>query len=224
MVLGTNTDVPMREVAARNSTILSQGMDNPSSLSRQEKTVRHPSLVTTDLDELRFAAAAYRQLDPSEPNEAVEEVDFQSPNWTGLSTLLISSPYNALGHYLDLVDLETPSCLLAKALTALKPVRPDYATSSYTEIFDFGTILSLIRKLAVAEFFQWRVTSFYVVVFRSKLKLGIDNDMLTKLDYESHREACESGGLLKYWFGKPDSERQNLATCECTMSIIARLA
>jgi hypothetical protein len=34
------------------------------------------------------------------------------------------------------------------------------------------------------------------------------------LDYESHREACESGGLLKYWFGGPSEERRNLATCK----------
>jgi hypothetical protein len=37
---------------------------------------------------------------------------------------------------------------------------------------------------------------------------------LYKLDYESHAEACESGGLLKYWFGKADGERRNLATCK----------
>ena len=29
----------------------------------------------------------------------------------------------------------------------------------------------------------------------------------------SHAEATQSGGLLKYWFGVPDTEGRNLATC-----------
>ena len=73
---------------------------------------------------------------------------------------------------------------------------------------------SLIRRFSTELNHTWTSQTFYVVIFRSQLKPDIDNDLLYKLDYESHREACESGGLLKYWFGKTDGERRNLATCE----------
>jgi len=34
-----------------------------------------------------------------------------------------------------------------------------------------------------------------------------------ELDEGSHAEATKSGGLLKYWFGMPDEDGRNLATC-----------
>ena len=98
-----------------------------------------------------------------------------------------------------------------------------YATTEYTQALNLDDVLGLLRGLVDEEgaiqeggkeVFKWKETAFYVVTFRSKLKEGIDNDYLYKLDAESHREACESGGLLKYWFGKADGERRNLATCK----------
>ncbi|KAF2678499.1 hypothetical protein K458DRAFT_276495, partial [Lentithecium fluviatile CBS 122367] len=175
-------------------------------------TVLYPSSVTKDFDGLRFEAAALHQLGDIQIENAVKKETHPSTS-PPLSTLLISSPYNEPGHYLDLLSLDTSSRIFAKALTALKPVRSDYATASYTESLDFQAVLSLIRAFAAAEAYHWKEATFYVVIFRSKLKPSIDNELLYKLDFESHREACESGGLLKYWFGKPDGERQNLATC-----------
>ncbi|KAF2112899.1 hypothetical protein BDV96DRAFT_497224 [Lophiotrema nucula] len=170
-------------------------------------SVLNPSLITTEFDLLRFEAAALGQLDTEgNDGQSVESSD-------EMSSLLISSPYNNPGHYLDLRDLDTSSHIFAKALTALKPVRQDYATAPYTEALNFPTVLELARKLSAEEKFQWREQTFYVVIFRSKLKDSIDSDLLYTLDYESHREACESGGLLKYWFGRANSERRNLATC-----------
>jgi hypothetical protein len=165
-------------------------------------TVLDPSLITTEFDSLRFEAAAYSQLDIS-----------QAKN-DDLSSLLISSPYNNPDHYLDLTTLDIPNLLLSKALTALKPLRPDYATAPYTEALNLSTVVDLVRKFAADEKFEWKEQTFYVVSFRSRLKETIDNELLYKLDYESHREACESGGLLKYWFGGPSEERRNLATCK----------
>ena len=81
-------------------------------------------------------------------------------------------------------------------------------------------MLSVLRDLARQDGVVWQETSLYVVVFRSQLKDGIDNDWLYKLDYESHAEACESGGLLKYWFGKGDGERRNLATCKFSVVLV----
>ncbi|KAF1957698.1 hypothetical protein CC80DRAFT_389067, partial [Byssothecium circinans] len=174
-----------------------------------------PALVTQEFDALRFDAAASGQLDVSRASSfAGQKDESKLGKPSQLSTLLISSPYNNLGHYLDLSDLDTPNLILAKALTILQPTREDYATAPYIQSLNFASgVLPLVRELAAAEGYEWIGHAFYVVIFRSKLKADIDNDLLYKLDFESHREACESGGLLKYWFGKCDADRQNLATC-----------
>jgi hypothetical protein len=175
-------------------------------------SVLSPAFITRDFDKLRFEAAAFNQL-PSPLSSPLLLATDVSPS-PALSTSLISSPYNDHGHYLDLETLTTPSLLLAKALTALQPTTPDYATAEYADALNFKHVLDVLQSLARGIDFEWKETDFYVVVFRSKLNAGVDQDWLYKLDYESHREACESGGLLKYWFGKADAERRNLATCE----------
>jgi len=196
---------------------------NPPPLPNTQ-ILRDPSCVTTDFDSLRFDAAAYTQLirRPGQEPAAVPSTDpetLQEQNASQTtSNFLISSPYNTPGHYLDISPaLPTPSRLFALALTALKPTVSTYATAEYTSALNFDDVLRLLRQLIHEEGEEastWRQVSFYVVTFRSKLQEGIDNDYLYKLDSESHREACESGGLLKYWFGKTDEERRNLATCK----------
>ncbi|CAI6341201.1 unnamed protein product [Periconia digitata] len=184
----------------------------PTTTTQKGTKVLHPSLITTEFDLLRFSAAAAQQL--STPTHVLTNQNDESNTEDLYSPLLISSPYNSPSHYLDLTTLTTPSLIFAKALTALKPLREDYATAPYTSSLNFSsTILPLVRELAAAERFEWKEQSFYVVIFRSKLQDGIDGEWLYKLDFESHREACESGGLLKYWFGKADAGRRNLATC-----------
>ncbi|CAO2655334.1 Nn.00g103980.m01.CDS01 [Neocucurbitaria sp. VM-36] len=186
--------------------------------------VLNPTLITQDFDLLRFEAAALSQIPTTSASApATNHPERRSdPDPSPIySTHLISSPYNNPAHYLDLTTLPLPSLLFAKALTALKPVLPTYATAPYTSALNFPAVLSFLRRLIISQAnnntsdggFTWRATSFYVVVFRSRLKGGVDNEWLYELDYESHREACESGGLLKYWFGKGDGEGRNLATC-----------
>lgn len=212
-------------------TNLAHEVEDPSNSPFPKKTARttqvapssgtailDPSLITTEFDLLRFEAAASGQLLGVDDKEAKKNGEGSL-----LSSLLISSPYNNPGHYLDLEDLDAANLVFSKALTALKPVRPDYATAPYTESLNFDFVLELVRQFSENEGFEWKDKSFYVVIFRSKLQEHIDNDLLYKLDYESHREACESGGLLKYWFGKPNDERRNLATCKLLFSSDARL-
>lgn len=193
----------------------------PIPSSKQETLILNPSFITSDFDALRFEAAAYNQLPSPDSQFATptsgSDSDSDSPS-PAYSTNLISSPYNNPGHYLDLSRLPVPSRLFALALTALQTIHSSYATSPYSSSLNFDTVLSVLRNLAQREGVEWQETSFYVVVFRSQLKDGVDQEWLYKLDYESHREACESGGLLKYWFGKADleGERRNLATCKCT--------
>ncbi|KAL4813711.1 hypothetical protein BDW67DRAFT_187470 [Aspergillus spinulosporus] len=126
---------------------------------------------------------------------------------------LITSPYTAREHLLDLSTLDTPNRLLAQALTTLTPVRPDYATAPYTDSFNWASVFLTFHSLAAKEGYSLSRQSFYVVVFRSVLQADADGDRLHLLDERSHAEAVSSGGLLKYWFGVKNGRRENLATC-----------
>jgi hypothetical protein len=166
----------------------------------------HHSLITKDFELLKFHAAASLQVQfGNRRHERVATSDAQ----------LIASPYNEPGHLLDLNRLDTPNQLLAKALTIFKPVRNDYATSPYTESFNWQAVVDFLRDLSEAEGYRWKKQKFYVVVFRSQLLPNIELQRLHDLDAYSHQEATTSGGLLKYWFGTKDENHRNLATCEC---------
>lgn len=130
------------------------------------------------------------------------------------SKWLIASPYLEIEHQLDLDTVDIPYQLLAQALTSLEAATPVYATTPYSTCLNWPEVFSNLKSLSAEHEYTWKRTEFYVVEFRSKLKANIDNPLLFKLDKESHREATASGGLLKYWFGSPDSERRNLATCK----------
>ncbi|KAA8652128.1 uncharacterized protein ATNIH1004_001032 [Aspergillus tanneri] len=168
----------------------------------QSPSLFHHSLITSDPDELKFHAAASLQLQPSHDHIAAPSSDH-----------LIASPYNDPLHLLDLKTLEQPSQLFAKALTILKPVRDDYATAPYTESLNWQDVFDFLRDLSHAEGYQWTAQHFYVVVFRSRLREDVDMSRLHDLDAFSHQEATASGGLLKYWFGTKNANRENLATC-----------
>lgn len=149
--------------------------------------------------------------DPYKDNRPGQYKDHTSPDE---DHLIISSPYTSRAHLLDLHTLDPPSQLLAQSLTLLTPTRPDYATAPYHEAFNWSTVFTHLHDLARASHYAWTSPhSFYVVVFRSTLAPDIDVDWLGKLDEESHREATDSGGLLKYWFGTANAHRKNLATC-----------
>lgn len=134
-----------------------------------------------------------------------------------LSRRIIASPYLEESHLLDLTTLDDQSRLLALALSDLTTATGDYAIAAYEKAIDLEGLISSLRTLVIAEGSRWTEQSFYVVEFRSILKLGIDRDLLFTLDKKSHEEATQSGGLLKYWYGEPDAERRNLATCEMIM-------
>lgn len=155
-----------------------------------------------------FNTAGTKQQSPSVDVVPAEAYHDSSNN------LLISSPYLTLSHALDLRTLDPQCQLFARALALMTAVRSDYATAEYTASFNWAPIMAHLRVLAQREGVQWEQQRFYTVIFRSKLNENIDRDLLRKLDEESHREAAESGGLLKYWFGIPNDERRNLATCK----------
>ncbi|KAL6151780.1 hypothetical protein ACJQWK_10256 [Exserohilum turcicum] len=215
----------MKEPAVKVAALAPTPLVSSNSRALRSAYLLHPDRITGDFDAHRFEAAAHGQLvcrdistcsanpalSPTTPDSRSEVAD----EGRSRSDLLISSPYNKPNHYLDLTSPSLPlqSVLLALALTALQPVVPTYATAPYTAALNLDAVLDVLRALARSEGVQWQEAKFYVVVFRSRLKERIDNDYLYKLDEESHAEACASGGLLKYWFGKSDAERRNLATC-----------
>ena len=147
--------------------------------------------------------------------EHVRGIELETPEFDLNATQIKSSPYSDPLNFLNLTELDQPLCLFALALTKLQNVRPDYATAPYMSSFNWDEVFSILRGLCEQTGTQWQGTDFYVVIFRSKLRAEADRARLGELDQMSHQEACASGGLLTYWFGSPDDERRNLATCKC---------
>jgi hypothetical protein len=123
---------------------------------------------------------------------------------------IVSSPYP--DHLLELATLDEPSKELAIVLQELTP-NEGYLDLPYDQAFNWSTILPKLSP-------NFPATEFYIVAFQSHLALSSVNsgivDELHAQDKLSHFEASESGGLLKYWFGVPASDRRNLATCVWT--------
>lgn len=123
--------------------------------------------------------------------------------------LIQTSPYTGEEHLLDLADVPEELHTLVLALRDdFKAVRPDYAVGKYQESFPFEHL----TKLLPAD------VTLHCVAFRSRLfdHVNMSSQMrqqLSDLDEASHSEANKSGGLLKYWFGIPDAQGNNLATC-----------
>lgn len=135
-------------------------------------------------------------------------IDYEDARW------FVVSPYLEQEHLLDLQSVDTPNRLLALALTVLAPATKEYATTAYQDAINWGDVMSRLKSLAREQGYTWTRQEFYVVDFRSKLMEDIDSELLFRLDKFSHVEATQSGGLLKYWYGTPDANRRNLATCE----------
>ncbi|KAK3306425.1 uncharacterized protein B0T15DRAFT_139813 [Chaetomium strumarium] len=126
---------------------------------------------------------------------------------------LVVSPYQEQDHLLDLQSLDVENQLLAVSLTTMKCLRDDYATAPYTQTFNWDEIMATLRTLARETNHAWKKTSFFVVAFRSRIPPTTVYEELGALDKAAHAEATASGGFLKYWFGTPDVEGRNLATC-----------
>ncbi|KAL8898236.1 MAG: hypothetical protein Q9207_006813 [Kuettlingeria erythrocarpa] len=127
--------------------------------------------------------------------------------------LFVVSPYSSRPHLLDLNTLTRSQSFFTKALTLLSPVTHAYATVPYIDSFNWDAIFSTLAAAVKENAFEWTNQFFYVVVFRSQIPPSTDRSQLAELDKRAHMEAMRSGGLLKYWFGVPDGDGRNLATC-----------
>ncbi|KAL9049882.1 MAG: hypothetical protein Q9162_006966 [Coniocarpon cinnabarinum] len=73
----------------------------------------------------------------------------------------------------------------------------------------------------VSQLFNWSdlhlpanlSEKFYGVLFLSRRKSDSNSERLYKADRAAHEEAVASGGLLMYYYGVPDGEGRNIATC-----------
>ncbi|ODV81096.1 uncharacterized protein CANTADRAFT_25357 [Suhomyces tanzawaensis NRRL Y-17324] len=130
-----------------------------------------------------------------------------------------SSPYHEKEHWLDLTKVPDTKRVIALALQSFEPRNEQYAFDDYDQAFNIPEIVELARNYAKQLEIEIEPTSVYVIAFRLILKLEVqasseNRRFLAKVDKDSHVEANESGGLLKYWFGTPDDVHgKNLATC-----------
>ena len=175
---------------------------NDTAPSNPNASLRAPA-STVNINDLKVPA-----------KELVTEIEETAAQFDLDATHIQSSPYADPLNHLDLGGLDQSLRLFAFALTQFQAKRPDYATADYMSTFNFSEIFSTLRDQCAQAGIEWKRQDFYVVIFRSKLRLEADRARLGELDQMSHQEACASGGLLQYWFGSPDSERRNLATCE----------
>lgn len=139
--------------------------------------------------------------------------------------MYVSAGYTDKETYLiDLNSLDLSDQLMTKALEHMSEVRSDYAVYSevdYKNAFNWPQLLKVLRDLARDSDYLWsEQRQYHVIAFYSQLKPSMNMSenmikLLYSLDSAAFEEAMEGGGLLKYWFGKPDEELRNLATCKC---------
>lgn len=155
----------------------------------------------------------------SVPHGEQKTLTDEDPRATADEDLLVVSPYTNRSHLLDLTNLTQAQIYLAKALTILSPVTHAYATVPYTKAFNWDAVFTFLAAAVKAGAFEWTEQFFFIVVFRSQVPPSTDRSHLAELDEGAHLEAMKSGGLFKYWFGTPDADGRNLATCESSYSL-----
>ena len=126
----------------------------------------------------------------------------------------------------QLVDLDTfhiSDQLLILALEQMSERRSDYAQHEevdYKNAFNWDRVLTELGRLAREAKYSWpQSRQYHVIAYYSQLEPGMATSnesrfQLGSLDEAAFREALEIGGLMKYWFGEPDGQHRNLATCE----------
>jgi hypothetical protein len=89
-----------------------------------------------------------------------------------------------------------------RACQQISPMYPDYATWSIQDGFSWSS------SLADCTFDQ-----LYLVVFRSVRRPSADLDLLREHDDRAYQKALESGGLLRYFKGEANEQRECLSFC-----------
>jgi dsDNA-binding SOS-regulon protein len=89
-----------------------------------------------------------------------------------------------------------------RACQQISPIYPDYATRPVQDGF------SWYSSLAGCPFER-----LYLVVFRSVRRPSADLALLSEHDDRAYEKALESGGLLRYFKGEANEQRECLSFC-----------
>uniref|UniRef100_A0A831TEW6 ABM domain-containing protein n=1 Tax=Thermorudis peleae TaxID=1382356 RepID=A0A831TEW6_9BACT len=89
-----------------------------------------------------------------------------------------------------------------RAFLRLRPVTPSYQTAPIEEGFNWE------EALADLDAGEW-----YLVVFRSVRRPDANEQALTEFDDQAYAEALMTGGLLCYFAGDLDAQRNCLSFC-----------
>jgi hypothetical protein len=92
--------------------------------------------------------------------------------------------------------------LLRRACQQISPLYPDYPTRSIQDGFSWSSSL-----LGCA------FERLYLVVFRSVRRPSADLDLLSEHDDRAYEDTLESGGLLRYFKGEANEQRECLSFC-----------
>ncbi len=92
--------------------------------------------------------------------------------------------------------------LVHTACQQIYPIVPDYATRPVQDGFSWSS------SLAGCTFER-----LYLVVFRSVRRPSADLDLLREHDDRAYEKALESGGLLRYFKGEANEQRECLSFC-----------
>src|ERR687890_1272093 len=91
---------------------------------------------------------------------------------------------------------------LHRACQQIYPTYPDYVTRPIQDGFSWSS------SLAGCAFER-----LYLVVFRSVRRPSADLDLLREHDDRAHEKALQSGGLLRYFKGEANEQRECLSFC-----------
>jgi len=92
--------------------------------------------------------------------------------------------------------------VVRRACEQISPIYQDYATRPIQDGFNWSS------SLAGCAFER-----LYLVVFRSVRRPSADLDLLREHDDRAYEKALESGGLLRYFKGEANEQRECLSFC-----------
>ncbi|PWN93885.1 hypothetical protein FA10DRAFT_264483 [Acaromyces ingoldii] len=103
------------------------------------------------------------------------------------------------------------------------PISADMDEAQCPAFADSSSASSAQALALVRRMFNWSSLpqlplddehTFYGVCFRSKRRHGSENTTFYEDDRRAHEEAVDAGGLLMYWYGRPNATTgHNLAMC-----------
>jgi hypothetical protein len=94
------------------------------------------------------------------------------------------------------------SSVVHRACQQISPIYPDYATRPIQDGFSWSSSLAGVA-----------FERLYLVVFRSVRRPSADIDLLREHDDRAYEKALQSGGLLRYFKGEANEQRECLSFC-----------